>query len=425
MPAIQIVAGRVTLSRPTTILVLVIASDNIEIYAEHEAVWRSYAKSHPRVTVYFLRQRDDVVSTYLQGDTVWSRGSEATERVFDKTIASFRIFPPSSYDYIVRTNLSSVWNFTRLSTFCGTLPTRGVFCGVLGNPGVSGAGMILSPDVVQLFGRHSGEIERSHWDDIDFGRLAIRCGISPRPATRYDPRSRSDVDACWDKGYHYYLKDMRTGIRNVANERDVMSYLVSKIYPGVQPRRLAHTPSFHILLATIGRSSLQRMVSSVLPQLTAHDHLTVVFDGVPPMTLNTDGALCTIHIYQEPTALGSWGHGIRTKYAPLLERTDFVLHADDDDIYLPDTIDQLRTRCTDQTTLYIARMTTGSEVYPKTETIEINNIGTPMGIIPYDANKNGTWGSRRGGDGEFYVQLAARVPAISFIPVLLYYIRPS
>lgn len=212
------------------LVVLVISSDNLPIYAEHRRLWRSYATTHPDVTVYFLHQRSDVSAPYFDGDTIWTPGQECLERIFDKTIDAFKLISPDSYDFLVRTNLSSVWNFDKLIAFCKTLPTEKVFCGVLGNPGISGAGMILSPDVVSTFIAHSHEIERGMWDDVDFGRLAIRCGIPSIPGQRYDPRSEADVARCWNHGYHFYLKDMRMGTRNVSNEVAVMQSLIAKIY---------------------------------------------------------------------------------------------------------------------------------------------------------------------------------------------------
>lgn len=213
------------------LIVLVISSDNLGIYAQHRECWRLYSKSHPDVTVYFLQQREDVLSPYIEGDVLWTSGTEATERVFEKTVAAFQMIPSSSYDFLVRTNLSSVWNFPLLLDFCATLPRENVFCGVIGNPGISGAGMILSPDVVAKMIAHHRDIDRCMWDDIDFGKIAALCGITAAPGFRCDPRSRSDVDAYWNRAYHFYLKDMRSGTRNVESELDVMHYLISKIYP--------------------------------------------------------------------------------------------------------------------------------------------------------------------------------------------------
>lgn len=209
---------------------LVIASSGLAIYAEHEKCWRSYARSHPDITVYFLRQREDIAETVLEGDTIWAPGEERLERVFDKTVAAFRFLSPSSYDYLVRTNLSSVWHFPNLLRACSTLPTTGVFCGVLGNPGISGAGMILSPDVVIKLAENSGRVPRGMWDDTDFGKVAELCGIPRLRGSRFKPKSRFDVDRVWYLGYHFYLKNNGQDSRNVANELDVMRYLIQRIY---------------------------------------------------------------------------------------------------------------------------------------------------------------------------------------------------
>lgn len=213
------------------LVILVIASDNLTIYGTHQLFWRTYAKCHPDVNVYFVRQSESVTNTHVEGDTIWSNGREATERVFEKTVEAFKILQNSEYDYIIRTNLSSVWNFTRLIEFCKTLPKENVFCGVLGNPGISGAGMILSPDIVTKLVKHSKDIDRCMWDDIDFGKISVKCGIPCTRGFRYDPHTRDQVDSQYTLGYHFYLKDMRTGVRNVNNEIDVMRYLISKIYP--------------------------------------------------------------------------------------------------------------------------------------------------------------------------------------------------
>lgn len=221
---------------PLKLTILVIASDGLPIYAEHQALWRTYAKSHQDVTVYFLRQREDVETMYLAEDTLWAPGKETAERVLEKTVAAFQYLPPSSYDFLVRTNLSSVWNFNRLLEFCATLPPTNVFCGVLGNPGISGAGMILSPDVVTTLAENSGRVSRCYWDDVDFGKVAALCGIPSTQGFRYDPRSHDEVDLWADRAYHFYMKDMRTGTRNVANELDIMRYLILKLYPDASTR---------------------------------------------------------------------------------------------------------------------------------------------------------------------------------------------
>ena len=179
-------------------------------------------------------------------------------------------------------------------------------------------------------------------------------------------------------------------------------------------------PSVHVLIATIGRPTLQAMLDSILPFLNPYDHLTIVFDGVVPTDIHTE-TKGRVHIYYEETALGSFGHGIRNKYAPLLERTDFVMHADDDDTYEPGAFEAVHTLCTDPETLYIARMQiVNSRIIPVEDEIRDANIGTPNGIIPYDLNVRAKWGLEFGGDFAYYSTLKEVATKVVFLKPVIY-----
>jgi hypothetical protein len=187
-------------------------------------------------------------------------------------------------------------------------------------------------------------------------------------------------------------------------------------------------PSFHILIATTGRPTLHRMINSLLPQLHRCDHITIVFDGCQPIPLDLSGAVCQIHIKEQVPALGSWGHGIRNEYGPMLERTDFVLHADDDDTYVDGIFNTLRSLCKRGNCLYITKYKrpNGDIIPPFTGIIRENYIGTPCGIIPYDLNVWGAnekkWLPRRGGDGKFYEAIAKRAKFIQELDIITYLI---
>jgi len=182
--------------------------------------------------------------------------------------------------------------------------------------------------------------------------------------------------------------------------------------------------TFNILIATIGRPTLQRMLNSLSPQLVESDCLTIVYDGhsTPPVFDLLDFK-CKVVQHCEPVALGSWGHGIRNKYAPLLEKRDFVLHADDDDSYLPGAFAKLRIQCTNPETLYVAKMNNYGGIIPNGNVIKLNNIGTPCGIIPYDLNIKGTWRHQYGGDGLFYEEIAKSAKSIEHLQTVIYKVR--
>jgi hypothetical protein len=66
------------------------------------------------------------------------------------------------FDYIIRTNLSSFYVFSRLFKFLTTLPTEKCYCGVQGQEDnwtfASGSGFILSPDLVKLLVQHKNQL---------------------------------------------------------------------------------------------------------------------------------------------------------------------------------------------------------------------------------------------------------------------------
>lgn len=186
-------------------------------------------------------------------------------------------------------------------------------------------------------------------------------------------------------------------------------------------------PTFHVLIVTLGRDSLQCMLDSLLPQLRSEDYVTILFHGHMPKDFDYSKGVCGIHIetvIEHETHQPQ--HNIRNRAADTLEKRDFIMHADDDDIYAEGAFDTLRTLCQDVRTLYIAQMHDKEKniTIPWYNKIERNNIGTPCGIIPYALNQNGKWTNEPAGDAEFYLDLARIVEPV-FLQVVIYLIRPS
>lgn len=190
----------------------------------------------------------------------------------------------------------------------------------------------------------------------------------------------------------------------------------------------AAPPSFHVLISTIGRPALLNMLNSLKPQLEERDFLTVVFDA------RDDGKIfqeierflasfqCQCTLIMEPENLGHWGHAIRNKHNKL--PGDFILHGDDDDIYLPGAFATMRNVCTDTSTLYIFKISNFQGVIMSGYPLVEGNIGTPMGVIPSQYNSQSTWMYRYGGDFVFYHQLAQIIPRISYVDAVIYQCRP-
>lgn len=188
------------------VIVLVTSSDDQTIYAKHREVWRKYMNIQPDVETYFIQASEEYSETTLVGDTLWVPGKEGyptnLERIIggarvDKTISALTwLFEHKQFDFVVRTGLSAVWIYRNLIPFLQELPTHGVYCGVNGGGFVSGAGMILSPDVCKILvdkedPYHNGE------EDCVIASYLQRCGVVITPYTgRVDYANLNECKRC-------------------------------------------------------------------------------------------------------------------------------------------------------------------------------------------------------------------------------------
>jgi len=182
--------------------------------------------------------------------------------------------------------------------------------------------------------------------------------------------------------------------------------------------------SIHVLLATIGKKNIFRMLMSLFPQLNKNDILTIVYDSKDiDNTLNdvskiTSAFKCKVNIIFEEKNLGYWGHGIRNKHTNL--EGDFVFHIDDDDDIYIDTFDKIRKYCKSKNIIYIFKIVLENDsiVWDK-KRIKYSKISTQSGLIPIEINKTGYWELRYGGDFYFYYNLSQKYNVL-FINEIIY-----
>ena len=185
-------------------------------------------------------------------------------------------------------------------------------------------------------------------------------------------------------------------------------------------------PTFHVLIATIGRPSLRSMLDSLKNELGSDDAITIVFDGkgcISSSGFSNDWIRdhsAHITVIEEENKLGYWGHGIRNKYQGILSpKTTYVMNADDDDVYLPASFRTLRLSCIDPSILYLARIIYTENPTPIPSIMERkiirHDIATPCGIIPFDKASSAEWKQYYGGDFDYYDTLQHSVRSIVFL----------
>lgn len=174
---------------------------------------------------------------------------------------------------------------------------------------------------------------------------------------------------------------------------------------------------FNVVLTTVGRDTLQRMVDSIAPQLKRWDYLTILWD-CQPIALQINSK-CQVISLLNPEPLGYWGHASRTKWQSMLPG-DYLMNGDDDDVFLPGAMDKIREVCTEEK-LYVFKMIYAEHEIWKTQVIDLGNIGTPCGVYP---PKNlPSWDLTYGGDCQFYKKLSTQLP-VQFVDHIIYEVKP-
>lgn len=179
-------------------LVLIIASDNLPVYAGLKESWKSYMHLDPEhFECYFIRENVKLPTPYaIENDTIWCKTEEnLVPGILNKTLLSFKALSPrlSEFDYVLRANLSSFFVFPRLLEFLKTLPRMSCYSGIHHGGGtplhtagwVNGSGIIMSIDLVEMLASNSDSLfnlspntPMESVDDVAIGDFFARNGIN-------------------------------------------------------------------------------------------------------------------------------------------------------------------------------------------------------------------------------------------------------
>jgi hypothetical protein len=231
------------------ILILIISSDSLSHYKKNKEVWKLYMNKFSNIHSYFIENsmNETNESPYLEGDTLYCKGEESFQNILKKTINGIEYFMKSDihYDFIVRTNLSSVWCFDSLVCYLKTLPKTNVYSGPRGPYYnlenhhfwfyfVGGMGIIMSNDICQLLIKNRTIAESfNNMDDIDIGYTMHTLNIPILPINYAGVDSLSDYEQKkstiqWNEPIFYRAKSISD---NREDEPIYMDKMVRHIYP--------------------------------------------------------------------------------------------------------------------------------------------------------------------------------------------------
>ena len=113
-------------------VVLILASNNNEIYRNCRKIWKKYMNVDPSIKVYFVYGKlDDPLFDYdASSDLVFNDVKEHPYLNIEKTIKAMEYIDSHiEYDFFIRTNLSTFWNFYNLHLQLNDLPNENCYSG--------------------------------------------------------------------------------------------------------------------------------------------------------------------------------------------------------------------------------------------------------------------------------------------------------
>lgn len=154
-----------TFEREYKCILLVTSSNLEEVYKEARPIWKKYMNTNPNVKVLFVYgentaigiDRTDEDLIYDVYDTYDGPG------YLQKTIKALEFIDKNfKYDYVIRTNSTTFWDFTNLCKKLDNLPNKNLYYGsVASNYGVSfvgGSCILLTPDIVKIILHNQNQI---------------------------------------------------------------------------------------------------------------------------------------------------------------------------------------------------------------------------------------------------------------------------
>jgi glycosyltransferase involved in cell wall biosynthesis len=160
-------------------------------------------------------------------------------------------------------------------------------------------------------------------------------------------------------------------------------------------------PTLSLIIPSIGRPLLKRLLDQVLPQLWEDDEILVVGDGPQPSAQAMAEGLDPRIRYYEYGPTRCWGHQQRN-WAMLVADKTHIMFLDDDDESRPGAFNVIRevaARHPDKLLIF-KTLHQGSPIWKEPE-IRVTNVSTQCFVVPNIPERFGTWGSRYAGDFDF------------------------
>ncbi len=179
-------------TRIPRVLILSIYSDS-PLYRQMLEQQRKYInRDNENIKYYFIQFRKQMNEVEIDNDFIYVNGVEDRMKITEKTLKSMKYILKDSknehYDFIVRTNISTIIHFNNLIDFLGSIPKNNIYCtgcplnlqwidtssgiyntSLFGTIYASGTSIILSNDVAEFMVDNLSKFRHDIVDDVSIG----------------------------------------------------------------------------------------------------------------------------------------------------------------------------------------------------------------------------------------------------------------
>ena len=212
-------------------ILLVIASNNTEYYKNARKVWKKYMHINPDVKVFFVYEELSVpLEDSDDSDIIYNDIAIEQNSILVKTLrAMYAINKYYSYDYFIRTNISTFWDLNRIHLLLDQCPKTACYAGghdlspffiynkdphIINTHLYSGVCMIFTPDIVQNILNNIHKLNYNLPDDISIGLYMsnVKCNTMTYTSRAYyekygpvdDTKIISEIISAIQNNYTYY-----------------------------------------------------------------------------------------------------------------------------------------------------------------------------------------------------------------------------
>ena len=170
-------------------VILVIASHDTSYYHKARAVWKAYMNRFPSIKVYMLYGGVSLPDQD-ESDLVYDDISESlVPGILHKTLRAMQyVHETCTYDYLIRTNISTLWDLRHIEPLLLSCPTSRCYAGGHNLHPMniySGVSIILTPDLVKECINQQHEFLIELPDDISIGLFMNTISYTPQTTSTH------------------------------------------------------------------------------------------------------------------------------------------------------------------------------------------------------------------------------------------------